>query len=455
MRCNALSTANSPENIEANGQPIANLFAVQLDNEGNPIENTFYSSSLNGISETDAYALAKSTSESGIGIAFFNGKYENQVQLCFDKTLDGNDISEDNPVTLRIGFSVDKGTNTASETELTAVDDFHLLYAGVRKIPELVLDEDYTDLRYLTLATDEYTNNVLHLKRTLNANMWNSLILPVNLTYGQVKQTFGDAAKVAKLNSLSNTTIQFYTVEPKTDDDVMIEAFVPYIIYPPVTKVVSPEYTVDKFYTTEGEDNSEWLGTNYENSSDENNHLTLTIPANHLTITRVSFDRAKFKEYVSTDTWISKTIVTGEDDDRKLSCKGTMAKTYDDSGIISGRNDLNGKYFMYKGKLVQVPEGNKDNGERYTYGLKGFRCWFELESNTNDESSAKMSICIDGVQDNVTGIDDIHTTSNSSSYKKDVNGVFNMNGQFVRRGTSTEGLPKGMYIVNGKKIIIG
>lgn len=29
-----------------------------------------------------------------------------------------------------------------------------------------------------------------------------------------------------------------------------------------------------------------------------------------------------------------------------------------------------------------------------------------------------------------------------------------MNGQMVRRDNSLEGLPKGMYVVNGKKVII-
>ena len=52
------------------------------------------------------------------------------------------------------------------------------------------------------------------------------------------------------------------------------------------------------------------------------------------------------------------------------------------------------------------------------------------------------------------GIDDIHGSSNSTSYKRGIEGVFNMHGQMVRRDNSLEGLPKGMYVVNGKKVII-
>ena len=139
-----------------------------------------------------------------------------------------------------------------------------------------------------------------------------------------------------------------------------------------------------------------------------------------------------------------------------MKCKGTMAKTYDkdESGknkIIDGRDDLNGDYFMYKGKLIQVPSGKKDNGERYSYGLKAFRCWFELD---NSSTANSISLYIDGVEDSATGIADIHGSTDRTSYKRGIDGVFNMNGQMVRRGCSLEGLPKGLYVVNGKKIII-
>lgn len=458
LRCNGFSTSNSMENIKANGKPLAYLFSVVIGTDGKPITSTSTASTLNVISQTEADELAKQSAGAGIGVAFFEGKYENQVHMCIDKTPDGKEISNDNPVTLRLGFYVDPTQNGASEAadnEITAVDNFKLLYAGPRRNPELVLDEESTDLRYLSEANDIYKNSVLHLNRKLNDNMWNSLILPVDLTFGQMKRTFGDAVKVAKLNSLTNSTIQFVTVEPKQDDEVMVEAFVPYIIYPPVVNTISPSYTVEKFYTSEGEDNSEWLGTNYEKSTDDNNRLTKTIPANHYDIVMVSFDRDKLKEYVDTKTWISNTIVEGEDAQRKLTCKGTMAKTYDDNGIISGRDDLNGHFFMYKGKLIQVPEGNNEKDERYSYGLKAFRCWFELNDKNESGNNGKMSLLIDGIEDSATSISDIHTDTNRSQYKRGIEGVFNMNGQIVRKGLSTDGLPKGMYIVNGKKVIIG
>lgn len=456
LRCNGFSTSNSSENIKQNGKPLANLFITVLDANNNPINDKYSTATLNGISQADAESLGNTYNKAGIGKAFFEGEYENQVQICLDKDPNGNEISSDNPVTLRIGFYVDPtpdGKPAVAEDELTAVDEFKLLYAGPRRNPELILDEESTDLRYLTEAADEYKNSVLHLNRKLNDNMWNSLILPVDLTWGQMKRTFGDAVKVARLAALTENSVQFVTVEPQNDDSVMVKAFEPYIVYPPYTKTRSAEYTVERFYTKGGEDNSEWLGTDYKPSSVESNRLTKTIKGDHYDITMVSLDREKLNEYVNTTNWESKTTFSATGGNHgTMTCKGTMAKTYDNGKIIQGRDDLNGDFFMYKGKLIQVPSGPMENGEPYSYGLKAFRCWFELKGNTT--SGSTVSLMIDGVEDSATSIDDIHGSSNSTSYKRGIEGVFNMHGQMVRRDNSLEGLPKGMYVVNGKKIII-
>lgn len=461
LRCNGFSTSNSSENITTNGKPLANLFITVLDANNNPIKEKHSTATLNGISQADAYQLAqthngKNYEGAGIGHAFFEGEYENQVQICLDDDPN-NKISDKNPVTLRIGFYVDPtpdGKPAVADNELTAVDEFKLLYAGPRRNPELILDEESTDLRYLTKATDEYKNSVLHLNRKLNDNMWNSLILPVNLTWGQMKRTFGDAVKVAKLAALTENSVQFVTVEPKNDDAPMVTAFEPYIVFPPYTQVKSAPYTVEHFYTSKGEDNSQWLGTDYKPTDKEDNRLTKTVPADHYDITMVSLDRENLKKLNT--KWESITTFSANGGGHgTMVCKGTMAKTYENGKIISDRDDLNGDYFMHKGKLIQVPHGYKNNGEKYSYGLKAFRCWFELTDNTSSEGKpSQVSLLIDGVEDSTTGIDDIHGSTDRTSYKHGIEGVFNINGQMVHRSCSLEGLPKGMYIVNGKKIII-
>ena len=444
LRCNGFSTANSSENIKQNGGPLANLFITVLDDKGNPINEKYSTATLNGISQTDAEALGNTYDKAGIGHAFFEGEYENQVQIC----LDDNNISSENPVTLRIGFYVDSTDKSeVADNELTAVDNFKLLYAGPRRNPELILDEESTDLRYLTEAKDEYKNSVLHLNRKLNDNMWNSLILPVDLTWGQMKRTFGDAVKVAKLTALTENSVQFVTVEPDSDDDVMVTAFEPYIVFPPYTQVKSAPYTVEHFYTSEGEDNSEWLGTNYEKSKDENNRLTKTLEADHYDITMVSLDREKLKTYLNTTNWESETRfeATGGGHGTMV-CKGTMAKTYDNGKIFDGRDKLSGDYIMRDGKIVQVPSTKE-------YGLKGFRCWFEVNNGSSQAKALRLEI--DGISDDATSIDEINSQpSQFTSRHKGISGVFNLDGQKVREGKSTQNLPKGIYIVNGRKVVV-
>lgn len=449
LRCNAFSTANSSENIKQNGKPLANLFINVVKANSNDIIDKYSTAAFNGISQADAEALGNTYDKAGIGKAFFEGKYENQVQICIDKDLNGNEITNENPVTLRIGFYVDPtpdGKPAVDANELTAVDNFRLLYAGPRRSTELILDEESTDLRYLTLAKDEYTNTVLHLNRKLNAKMWNSLILPVDLTWGQMKHTFGDAVKVAKLAALTENSVQFVTVEPKNDDDKMVTAFEPYIVFPPYTEVKSIPYTADRFYTSEGKNNSEWLDKDYKPSKDEENRLMKTIHADHYDITMVTLDREKLKKYLNTTNWESETRfeATGGGHGTMV-CKGTMAKTYDNGNIIDGRDNLSGDYIMRGGKMVQVPHGKE-------YGLKGFRCWFEV----NGSSQAKpLRLEIDGISDDATSIDDINSQpSQFTSRHKGISGVFNLDGQKVREGKSTQNLPKGIYIVNGRKVVV-
>ena len=89
LRCNGFSTANSSESIAKNGTPLANLFITVLGADGKPINEKYSTASLDGISQADAEALGNTYDKAGIGRAFFEGKYENQVQICLDKARMG------------------------------------------------------------------------------------------------------------------------------------------------------------------------------------------------------------------------------------------------------------------------------------------------------------------------------------------------------------------------------
>lgn len=458
LRCNGFTTQVYHKD---NKEKVSAHLMMAVVKDGKIDKTMLYSAAtLNKLDLNDAKALMqKDASGTGAGCAFFNGKYENQVQVCLDekdlKDMGIDKIDNDHPVTLRIGYYVDNDCELKDD-DVTCVDNFKLLYAGPRRNPELILDEDQPSLVYLSNAKDVYKNSVLHLKRTFTENKWNSLILPVNLKFGQMKRTFGDDVKVAKLTSLNKGVVTFTTVEPEQDSDVMVKAFEPCIIKPTsLTEDLGLPYTAEKFYTkldeTTGEiSNAQWLGADGKRvSTDDNDRFSLTIPAGHYDITMVTLDRKALIEHIDMEkeNWISSTSFSASAQEGELTCYGTLAKTYNENGILEGRDHLSGAYVMRGGNIVQVPS-NKE------YGLKGFRCWFEFKGKIDGMASAPR-LEIDGIIDDATSIDDLNSQpSQFTSRHKGISGVFNLDGQKVRDGESTQNLPKGIYIVNGRKVVV-
>ena len=472
LRCNGFTTQ-----VNKNGKVSAHLLMAVVKDDKIDETKVYSAATLNKLSVDEATKLMqKDATGQGAGRAFFDGKYENQVQVCLDEkdleTMGINEISEKNPVTLRIGYYVDNDCEL-KDGDVTCVDNFKLLYAGPRRDPELILDEDQPSLVYLSNAKDVYKNSVLHLRRTFTEGKWNSLILPVDLKFGQMKRTFGDDVKVAKLTSLKDGVVTFTTVEPKQDNEVMVKAFEPYIIKPTsLTEDLGLAYTAEKFYTkldeTTGEiSNAEWLAADGKSvSTKEDNRFELRIPKNHYDIFMVTLNREllinhlNFSEEDKTNydagaydkinwenvSWKSQTNFSTGANVGDLTCYGTLAKTYDDNGILKGRDDLHGDYIMRDGKIVQVPSTKK-------YGLKGFRCWFEVKGSSSQAKALRLEI--DGISDDATSIDDINSQpSQFTSRHKGISGVFNLDGQKVREGESTQNLPKGIYIVNGRKVVV-
>ncbi len=473
LRCNGFTTQ-----VNKKGKVSAHLLMAVVKDDKIDETKVYSAATLNKLSVDEATKLmAADATGTGAGRAFFDGKYENQVQVCLDekdlKTMGINEISEKHPVTLRIGYYVDNDCDL-KDGDVTCVDNFKLLYAGERRNPELILDEDQTSLLYLTNAKDSYKNSVLHLNRTLKEGQWNSLILPVDLKFGQMKRTFGDDVKVAKLTSLKNNVVIFRTVELKQDSDVMVKAFEPYIIKPTsLTEDLGLPYTAEKFYTTENkDDNSQWLSKDCKSvSHDENDRFSLKIEAGHYDITMVSLDRNELIKHLNLTekdktyygkgewqninwdkvNWISSTSFSTGANDGDLTCYGTLTKTYkDDNGtgvILPGRDNLRDDYVMRGGKIVHVPNDQ-------VYGLKGFRCWFEVKGSHSGVAAAPR-LEIDGIIDDATSIDDLNSQpSQFTSRHKGISGVFNLDGQKVREGESTQDLPKGIYIVNGRKVVV-
>lgn len=362
---------------------------------------------------------------------------------------------------VRVGSVKD---NEAGPNEWTVFDDFRLLYAGSTTSRDLILDEDKDNLNYLLDCTETYDDVVLHLNKksfNKNINKWNTIVLPVDLNKDQFTQAFGANARLAELTTLTRNQIQFETVKiaDKGNNDVVLAAYVPYIIYPTkdLANEITPEYTATLHKTGSGTEGGEHK---------------VTIAANHIDIPNVSLKRNDQNKNdlfgLIQKTWsldlnhvklANKTEASEIVTDGTLAAYGTFARTYGseitdtetrftidtNNPIIEGRDNLQHCYFFHEGKMVYA--GDK------VRGLRGFSVWFKPYKQTSGAATSKF--ILDGI-DYTTDVERIMATEDSSIDSKFAKlGVFNLNGQLVRSGsTDVSGLPSGIYIVNGKKVFV-
>lgn len=361
---------------------------------------------------------------------------------------------------VRVG-SVAENENVAKDGEWTVFDDFRLLYAGSTTSRDLILDEDKDNLNYLLHCTETYDDVVLHLNKksfNKNINKWNTIVLPVDLKKDQFTQAFGANARLAELKTLTRNQIQFETVKIANmgNNAVVLKAYVPYIIYPTrdLANVITSAYTAILHKT-----------------GDKLEEHKVTIAANHIDIPNVSLKKNDQNENdlygLDRKKWTLNLVKVADKSgdseivtDGTLAAYGTFARTYGsimkddeqttftvDKGnpIISGRDDLKGCYFFHEGKMVYA-------GEKVR-GLRGFSVWFKPYKQTSGTATSKF--ILDGI-DYTTDVERIMATEDSSIDSKFAKlGVFNLNGQLVRSGsTDVSGLPSGIYIVNGKKVFV-
>lgn len=365
---------------------------------------------------------------------------------------------------VRVG-SVAENENVAEKGEWTVFDDFRLLYAGSTTSRDLILDEDKDNLNYLLDCTETYEDVVLHLNKksfNKNINKWNTIVLPVDLNKDQFTQAFGANARLAELTTLTRNQIQFETVKiaEKGNNEVVLAAYVPYIIYPTkdLANERTPEYTAILHKTGAGTEGGEHK---------------VTIAANHIDIPNVSLKRNDQNKNdlfgLIKETWsldlnhvklANKTEASEIVTDGTLAAFGTFARTYGSeiadtetsftvdktNPIIEHRDNLKGCYFFHEGKMVYAGENVR--------GLRGFSVWFKPHDITTS-GAATSKFILDGI-DYTTDVERIMATEDSSIDSKFAKlGVFNLNGQLVRSGsTDVSGLPSGIYIVNGKKVFV-
>ena len=418
----------NPEYTSTNGKPMM---------LGGVLNRTTLSQTSNMTADEQTALHISEKNMDYAGKEFYeHSKYTNSVIVVVPQSAIDNNNGE---ATIRLGVMVGSQSETAAQAdEWTVFDDFRLLYASKNTEADLILDQDRDNLSYIYDINEPLQNKTLRLNKTFTAHKWNTLVLPVSLTLKQLRDAFGPSTRLAQLAQLTESGIQFQSVDfrDKADDYVALQAYEPYLIIPEKAEGQAAEYT--SVYVKTGATAAE--------------SMRVKIAANHFVIPKVSLSVADLKNKVDQNTWA--TTVSESIDG--MEAWGTLARTFgtvnddvengyqftNDGKIIDGRDNLIGSYFFANGKMY--------HSDKRVRGLRGFSCWFKPAEG----SKKNASFTLDGVtQSGTTALDDIFADG-EQTVSRFAQGVYNLNGQLVKKGNSTAGLPSGMYIVNGKKCIV-
>ena len=297
------------------------------------------------------------------------------------------------------------GTYYCHDMDWVGVDNFQVTYMGDEPF---VLDEMATDASYMTGKS--LSNTTILLKRGFTQGEWNSLVLPVNMTTAQVKQTFGDNTKLAKLKGLKDEgdVIEFEQV-PLPSDGAAIEKNILYIIKP----TLGPS-TASFVSPTTGEEVKDFY-----------------------VLGRIDFDGTSL-EIPTVTCYKSEGSASSHASDG-LEAKGTyiyLNNTNDNTKCCPA-----GSYVLRKGDMYHTTKN---------LGIKGFRGWIEDVNQTSTGSSKFNSFIISDKKEDLSAIHGLQISQPQLS-----GNVYDLNGQLVRRNaTSLDGLRKGIYIVNRKKVVV-
>lgn len=255
-------------------------------------------------------------------------------------------------------------------------------------------------------------NLTMYFQRSFVEGEWNSLIMPVNLTKAQFDEAFGSDAKLAKANKVydsnGNLVIGFSLVEEDKNNanSAYLVANTPYIINISKKTALKGAITID-------------AGT----ISGDIYKVDNSLAAGGVTFT---YDNDKATNPIEQNFPVDQAITTkwGMTDLKFI-------------GSYNKHQDLEaGNYIWNNGKLYLT----KNN-----HWMKGYRCWLVPTWSGSATGNAKL-LSFGFGNGETTGINMPSMVNTTGSTK-----VYNLNGQRV---DNMLGVQPGIYIVNGKKVVV-
>lgn len=277
---------------------------------------------------------------------------------------------------------------------------------------DIVFDED---VHISDKSQKRYKDNLtMYFKRTFVPGNWNSVILPVNLTKQQFVEAFGETAKLSEASKVyqdnQNLVIGFKAVEETLVEgkSVYLQAHKPYIIW--VDEATVAEHT-NKTWTT-------------------NDVGSITGEIYMVDKTQVDGVSYTYNEATALNP-VSEPFPIGEGIDASWGLTGLQFQaSYDPAQSL-----VIGDYGWNAGNLYHL---------RKAHTMKGYRCW--LTPTWASASQSQTSLSFGFGQGELTGVETAPSAEQQGELK-----IFNLQGQ---RLSSLQGVQPGVYIVNGKKMVV-
>ena len=249
----------------------------------------------------------------------------------------------------------------------------------------------------------------IKLTRTFKAGQWTTLTLPFNLTEEEVQRIFGAGTQLIQLNkgTINGNAARLEFIYHEIQNVLPGH---PYLIKPTLTDITNDANV---------------------NVTKENNTITdFTVYSKCVNpfINQVDIDCGAYT-FRGTPGYCTAELTNGD--------KSGYSVNYAENDIFISEG--NGKLYVSGGS---------------SYG-KGYRAWIAKDASASAAKISSISLVIDNPGDDddneTTTIDMADVDPDALNALGVATGVYNLNGQKV--SDDMHNLPKGIYIVNGKKII--
>lgn len=278
--------------------------------------------------------------------------------------------------------------------------------------PDIVFDED---VHIIDKSQKRYKDNLtMYFKRTFQPEKWNSIVLPVNLTKAQFEEAFGATAKLSEAREVyqdeKSLVIGFKAVEETLVEgkSVYLKANKPYIIW--VDEATVAEHQHKTFTTTDAD----------------------FITGEIYMVDKTQVDGVSYTYNEATaHNPVSEPFAIGEGINASWGLTGLQFQaSYDPAQPL-----VFGDYGWNAGNLYHL---------RKAHTMRGYRCWLTPTWANPGQSHTILNFGFG--QGELTGVETAPSAEQQGELK-----IFNLQGQ---RLSSLDGVQPGIYIVNGKKMVV-